>query len=82
MYSGDLHSKLYTAIVQDVVEGMDFFFFPPFLGVEKSIPKMLTRISVCGISSGKLIKLAAVLCWAIILKLSTSGLAKAELGLL
>lgn len=43
---------------------------------------MLTRISVCGISSVKLIKVTAVLCWAIILKLSTSGLAKAELGLL
>lgn len=53
-----------------------------FLFLLISISKMLTRISVCGISSGKLIKVTVVLCWAIILKLSTSGLAEAELVLL
>lgn len=41
---------------------------------------MLTLTSVCGVSSGKLIKVTAVVVQArvIILKLSTSGLAKAE----
>lgn len=31
-------------------------------GGKKSIPNMLTEIRVCGISSGKLIKVTAVLC--------------------
>lgn len=42
---------------------------------------MLTGIRACRMSGGKWIKVAAVLCWAIILKPSTSGLARAEPGL-
>lgn len=78
------HCKLYKSMLFNVTNtywiqcsrSCRFFFF------YFSIFNMLTRISVCGICSGKLIKVTVVLCWAIILKLSTSGLAKAELELL
>ena len=43
---------------------------------------MLTQISERRMSSGKLIRIAMVLCRVIILKPSSSGLAKEEVGLL